>query len=76
MAGPRKFLAGKVEGLREAYQEKYRVQREAVRDIAKRLGWSFAVHRTDQSPVRLLMTLHGVIGGARSRVLMQQGIAS
>jgi uncharacterized protein (DUF58 family) len=69
--GPLKFVAGKTETLREAYQEKFLSQREAVRDLARRLGWSFAVHRTDQPPVNLLLALHGLIGGDKSRVAAQ-----
>ena len=76
MAGPQKYLAGKVESLRDAYQAKYRSQREAVRGIAKRMGWTFAVHRTDQPPLQLLMALHGLVGGLRSRMLTQTGSAS
>lgn len=67
MDGPLKFLAGKTENLREAYVEKFRGHREAVRKIAGSLQWTFTVHHTDQSPARLLMSLHGLIGGAKSR---------
>ncbi len=48
MAGPLRFLAGKTEFLREAYAEKFRDQREALRDIAHRVGWSF--HRPPHRP--------------------------
>ncbi|MGE3831574.1 MAG: hypothetical protein AB7F76_11325, partial [Parvibaculaceae bacterium] len=61
------FMAGKTESLREAYQKKYAGQREAVRDIARRVGWSFAVHRTDEPPLKALHQLHGLIGGDKSR---------
>ena len=67
MAGPLKFLAGKTENLREAYAEKLRLHREALRDLCGRMGWSFTIHRTDQSPTQLLMLLHGLIGGAKAR---------
>ena len=67
--GPLRFIAGKAESIREAYQAKYLAQREAVRDIAKRLGWTFSIHRTDDSLVKTLLTLHMLIGGAKSRVL-------
>jgi uncharacterized protein (DUF58 family) len=69
--GPLRYVAGKTENLREAYQAKFQEQREAVRSLARRLGWSFAVHRTDQSPVSLLLTLHGLIGGEKSQVAAQ-----
>ncbi len=71
--GPMRYLAGKAENLREAYREKFIQQREAVRALALRFGWSFAVHRTDQQPASLLLTLHGLIGGEKSRVAAQGG---
>jgi uncharacterized protein (DUF58 family) len=61
---PKRYLARKTEALREAYQEKYLAQRDAVRDLAKRLGWTFTVHRTDQSPMSCLLALHGRIHDA------------
>ena len=67
MDGPLKFLAGKTENLRKAYVEKFHQQRDAVRKLAGSLKWSFTVHHTDQSPSNLLMSLHGLIGGAKSR---------
>ena len=62
--GPLKFLAGKTENLREAYGEKFRQQRDALRKIASSVQWSFTLHHTDQSPAKLLMSLHGLISGA------------
>ncbi|MBL8893608.1 MAG: DUF58 domain-containing protein [Rhizobiales bacterium] len=68
MTGPGYFLAGKTESLREAYQQKFQEQRAAVRELAYRLGWTFAVHRTDAPPLTLLLALHALIGGEKSRV--------
>jgi uncharacterized protein (DUF58 family) len=68
MTGKDVFLAGKTEKLREAYQQKFQEQRAAVRDIAHRLGWTFTVHRTDAPPLTLLLALHALIGGGKSRV--------
>lgn len=67
MAGPLTYVAGKTESLRAAYQAKFQEQRERVRDITRRIGWSFAVHRTDEPPLRILHALHGLIGGEKSR---------
>ena len=67
MSGPLTYVAGKTESLREAYQTKFQAHRAMVRDIARRVGWSFAVHRTDEPPLRILHALHGLIGGERSR---------
>lgn len=67
MAGPLQYVAGKTESLREAYQAKFQEHRAQVRDIARRIGWSFAVHRTDEAPLKILHALHGLIGGEKSR---------
>jgi len=75
MAGPLKFLANKTESLREAYGEKFAAHRERLRDISHRLGWTFTVHRTDEPVARLLMVMHGLIGGARSRAFAAGGMA-
>jgi uncharacterized protein (DUF58 family) len=73
--GPAKFLAGKTESLRDAYGEKFRAHREGLRELVTRLGWTLSVHRTDQPPARLLMMLHGLIGGAKSRAFNHGGMA-
>ncbi len=65
--GPRKFLAGKTETLREAYGERFRAHRDGLRNLVTRLGWTFTVHRTDTPPATLLMSLHGLIGGEHLR---------
>ena len=75
MDGPLKYLAGKTETLREAYIEKFASQREAIRKIAHGVSWSFTLHHTDQSPAKLLMMLHGLIGGAKSRAFDLGGFA-
>ncbi len=73
MAGPLKFLANKTESLRGAYAAKFAAHREHLRDIAHRFGWTFTVHRTDEPVARLLMVMHGLIGGAKSRAFASQG---
>lgn len=53
-----RFLATKTENLRERYSAAYSAQRESVRQIANRLGWSFTIHRTDQPLTKCLLALH------------------
>lgn len=67
MAGPLKYLSAKTETLREAYGAKLESQREALRDLSSRIGWTFIIHRTDEAPARLLMMLHALVSGARGR---------
>ncbi len=67
MAGPIKFLSAKTEMLREAYAEKLAAHRDRLRDLCRRIGWSFVVHRTDESPTRTLLALHALISGEAAR---------
>ena len=56
-----KFLANKTEILRAEYIAAFLAQRDAVRQLAKRLGWSFTVHRTDQSATQCLQALYTMV---------------
>ncbi len=58
---PQRYLARKTEGLRSAYAEKYQAHRESVRTLAKSLGWTFTVHRTDQPVMMCLLALYALI---------------
>ena len=67
MAGPLKFLSSKAETLREAYAEKLAEHRAALKDLCRRIGWSFVIHRTDEQPTRSLLSLHALISGEAGR---------
>lgn len=58
MAGRARFIAGRAETLRQDYIAAMQRQREGLRLLARQLGWTFAVHHTDQSPHPLLMALY------------------
>ena len=59
-----KFLASKAESLRQKYALAYQLQRETVKQLATRLGWSFTVHRTDQPLTTCLLALHSKVSDA------------
>lgn len=67
MAGPLKFLSSKAETLRDAYMERLATHRAALQDLCRRIGWSFLVHRTDQSPAATLLSLHALVSGEGAR---------
>jgi uncharacterized protein (DUF58 family) len=67
MAGPLKFLSSKAETLREAYAEKLAEHRASLKDLCRRIGWSFVIHRTDDPPTRSLLSLHALISGEAAR---------
>jgi uncharacterized protein (DUF58 family) len=61
LGNPLKFLANRTEELRAAYAEKFHAHRDALKQLARSVGWSFATHHTDQAPGTLLMALHARI---------------
>jgi uncharacterized protein (DUF58 family) len=75
ISGNNRFLAGRTEALRDAYGERLARHRAELRALCTRLGWSFTIHRTSDATAPLLLRLHALIGGARSRSLGAMGIA-
>ena len=67
MAGPLKFLSSRTETLREAYAQKLGEHRAALKDLCRRIGWSFVIHRTDEPPTGTLLALHALISGEAAR---------
>jgi uncharacterized protein (DUF58 family) len=67
VAGPLKFLSTKTETLRGAYGERLERHRAELRDLCRRIDWTFTIHRTDESAAKLLMTLHALISGGFGR---------
>ena len=63
MKGPLKLTIGRVETLREAYQQKVEDHRANLAALAKRMGWTFTVHHTDTPPHRALLALYGMLSG-------------
>jgi uncharacterized protein (DUF58 family) len=63
MRGPLKLTIGRVESLRDAYQQKIEDHRAELAELAKRMGWTFSVHHTDTPPHRALLALYGMLSG-------------
>ena len=65
--GSERWVADRVEGLRDRYQDRFLAHRAAIQEVAHRLGWSFLVHHTDRPAsepmLALMMYLQGK-GGA------------
>jgi uncharacterized protein (DUF58 family) len=51
-------LIGRVEAVREGYMHRLADHRAGLRDIARRAGWGFHVHHTDEPPEKMLLTLY------------------
>lgn len=56
--GPQKFHSPKTQTLRQDYAKAFGEQREAVQNLAKRLGWSFSIQRTDESLANAVLRLY------------------
>ncbi len=69
------LTAGRAETLREDYRARLAAHRERLAGLARRVGWTFRVHRTDQSPQSALLTLHARIGGHRPALFAGGGHA-
>lgn len=67
--GKGNLVFGRVETLREDYQKSYGRHRENVRDLARRLGWTFTVHHTDRPPQHLLLSLYMLITDESTKLL-------
>ena len=61
MEGEGAALIGRVEMVREEYVALMGNHRQALGDIARAVGWSFATHRTDKPPQSALLALFGAL---------------
>ncbi len=57
------FLAGRAENLRFDYKARLEAHRSALREAARRLGWTFHAHRTDRPPQTALLALYLALSG-------------
>ena len=67
LEGEGDYLASRAERLRGAYHERLEAHREGLREICKRLGWSYASHRTDRPAETALLGLYTAIAGVFGR---------
>ena len=70
--GGGRITAGRAETWRTDYAERVRRHRADIRSETDRLGWSFAIHRTDRPASELLLSLHvrivtGLVGDIGTR---------
>lgn len=62
--GTERWVADRVEGLRERYVERFLAHRSAIQEIAHRIGWSFLVHHTDRPAAEPLLALTAQLSGS------------
>jgi len=66
-AGAGRLMAGRAESLRDRYQARLKVQREGLRDLARRLGWSFTAHSTGRPAQQVLLALYCLLVARRGK---------
>ena len=60
--GAGEITAGRAEAWKADYESRVVRHRAAIRADTDRLGWSFAIHRTDRPATELLLALHARMG--------------
>lgn len=66
LAGSLNYDADRAEALRDGYRGKLAERREALKLLARKAGWRFAIHRTDRPVAPTLMMLHRTLENART----------
>jgi uncharacterized protein (DUF58 family) len=60
-------IFGRAETVRDAYRKRFRAHQEAVAELARRLGWSCLIHRTDYRPETTLFALYVDLAGTNAK---------
>jgi uncharacterized protein (DUF58 family) len=60
--GGQSIVTGRAENWKAEYVERVASHRAAMRAETDKLGWSFAIHRTDRPATELLLALHARMG--------------
>lgn len=63
VGGTVEFETDRARALKDAYKERLAERRDALRDMTRRTGWRFQIHRTSESPRTALLWLYMAIGG-------------
>lgn len=60
-----KITASNAQSYRQEYQERLDGRRQAVKDLCKKLDWTFLVHHTDRPASEAILTLYNRMAGGR-----------
>ena len=66
--GDRRLLIGRAENIASAYRDRIARHRQEVRQLARRLGWTYTAHHSDANPTLALLGLHGLLSGQYGQV--------
>lgn len=73
---PDRLVADRVQGLRDAYQDKMAAHRAGLEDLARGLEWSFLVHHTDRPAEEPLLALFARLSGRPEAMAPRAGAPS
>ncbi|MGP1396349.1 MAG: DUF58 domain-containing protein [Inquilinaceae bacterium] len=68
LEGETETLIPRVEAVRTTYQERLQAQQNGLEAMARSVGWTFAVHRTDRPPQTALLGLYATLGNIPLRL--------
>jgi uncharacterized protein (DUF58 family) len=63
LEGEGSLVLGRADRARDAFGDRMILRREALKDLARRVGWTYALHRTDRSPETALLALYAALAG-------------
>lgn len=61
------LLVGRSESLRDGYLDRLAAHQDELREMCRRIGWSFAVHHTDHPPQTALLALFMALSAQLAR---------
>jgi uncharacterized protein (DUF58 family) len=59
-----RLMVGRAQNLREAYHQRLDIHRNRIIEMARRVDFTFATHRTDRGPQTALLALYSALSGA------------
>ncbi|MHA1545182.1 MAG: DUF58 domain-containing protein [Alphaproteobacteria bacterium] len=62
-AGDRRMLVGRAQNIASAYRRRIESHRRDLRQLARRVGWTYTLHHSDTNPTPALLGLHGLLSG-------------
>jgi uncharacterized protein (DUF58 family) len=61
-------IFGRAETLQSAYRTRFRAHADTLRDLSRRLNWTYLAHRTDKRPETALIALFEALGGTEAKM--------
>jgi len=63
VSGPERIDLGRAQSVQAQYKKRFHQARQDIQILARRFGWLFFSHRTDQHPTKVFLALYQGLGG-------------